>query len=87
LPEGVEDLFTAHRLSALALAAGVTEIVSGPKATALRIATNRRPDLVTALEPTCDRRWSEDRLIVDKAEDLPHDATFIESLLTEMAAA
>ena len=34
-----------------------------------------------------DRRWSEDRMIVDAANDQPHDTAFIEKLLTELAAA
>lgn len=87
LPDAAEDLFTARRLAALARDAGVTEIVSGPKATALRIATARRRDMETAFPSSDDRRWSEDRLIVEAANDQAHDAAFIERLLTELAAA
>ena len=52
--------------------AGVTEIVSGPKATALRIAAARRPGMEAAFPLSDDRRWSEDRIIVDAANDQPH---------------
>ncbi|MET3781821.1 hypothetical protein ABIC32_002473 [Brevundimonas sp. 1080] len=67
--------------------AGVTEIVSGPKATALRIAAARRPGMEASFPLRDDRRWSEDRMIVDAANDQPHDTAFIEKLLTELAAA
>lgn len=87
LPDAAEDLFTARRLSALARGAGVIEIVSGPKATALRIATGRLPDMEAAFPAMDDRRWSDDRMVIDAANVQPHDATFIERLLTEMAAA
>lgn len=87
LPESAEAVFTARRLSALALAAGVTEIVSGPKATALRVAASRRPYLERALHEVGERKWSEDRLIVEVANDQPHDAAFIEMLLADLAAA
>ncbi|WP_404415889.1 DEAD/DEAH box helicase [Brevundimonas vesicularis] len=87
LPDSAEDLFTGRRLAALARDAGVTEIVSGPKATALRIAAARRPGMEASLPLRDDRRWSEDRMIVDAANDQPHDTAFIEKLLTELAAA
>jgi len=87
LPDPAEDLFTGRRLAALARDAGVTEIVSGPKATALRIAAARRPGMEASLPLRDDRRWSEDRMIVDAANDQPHDTAFIEKLLTELAAA
>lgn len=87
LPDPAEDLFTGRRLAALARDAGVTEIVSGPKATALRIAAARRPGMEASFPLRDDRRWSEDRMIVDAANDQPHDTAFIEKLLTELAAA
>ena len=87
LPDPAEDLFTGRRLAALARDAGVTEIVSGPKATALRIAAARRPGMEASFPLSDDRRWSEDRMIVDAANDQPHDTAFIEKLLTELAAA
>ena len=82
-----DSLFTGRRLAALARDAGVTEIVSGPKATALRIAVARRAGMEAAFPLSHDRRWSEDRMIIDAANDQPHDAVFIEKLLTELAAA
>ncbi|WP_312595827.1 DEAD/DEAH box helicase [Brevundimonas sp.] len=87
LPDPAENLFAARRLAALARNAGVTEIVSGPKATALRIADARRHEMETAFPDSDDRRWSDGRLIVEAANDRPHDAVFIERLLTELAAA
>ncbi|WP_312082773.1 DEAD/DEAH box helicase [Brevundimonas sp.] len=87
LPDPAENLFAARRLAALARDAGVTEIVSGPKATALRIADARRHEMETAFPDGDDRRWSDGRLIVEAANDRPHDAVFIERLLTELAAA
>jgi transcription-repair coupling factor (superfamily II helicase) len=86
MPEATQELLAARRLSALAVAAGVSELVSGPKATAVSFYAARRSSLETGLFAETGRRWSNDRLIVDAAEGTPHDQAFLESLLAEIAA-
>jgi transcription-repair coupling factor (superfamily II helicase) len=87
LPEPVAALLAGRRLAALAVAAGVTEVTSGPRATAFRVDPGRRTALERAMPAADGRRWSDDRLVVDAANDAPHDAGFIESVLTGLAAA
>ncbi|RZJ95625.1 MAG: DEAD/DEAH box helicase, partial [Brevundimonas sp.] len=86
LPEAAETLLTAARLAVLAMAAGVIEIASGPKATAFTLTPRRRAALEGALKLGDDRRWSSDRLIVDAAAR-PHGPDFVETVLTELAGA
>jgi len=87
LPEGASALLSAARLTALALAAGVTEITSGPRATAFTVSPPVAKALAETLALTPERRWSKDRLIVDADEAIPHDPAFVEAVLTELAAA
>ena len=87
LPEGASLLLSAARLTALALAAGVTEITSGPKATAFTVSPAIAKALAGGLTLTPERRWSKDRLIVDADDTIPHDPAFVEAVLTELAAA
>ena len=87
LPEAVVTLFDACRVSALAAAAGVTEVTTGPRATAFRFADDRRGALQAWVAGSAGMRWSTDRLIVDVANDRPHDPAFLEALLCELAAA
>ena len=85
LPDGAQVLLSTARLTALALAAGVTDVTSGPKGTAFTV----RPGVANRLDQTTtapDRHWSKDRLIVDANEQTPHDAAFVEGVLTELAA-
>ncbi|KQS54469.1 hypothetical protein ASG17_11350 [Brevundimonas sp. Leaf363] len=87
MPEPTQDLLATRRLSALAVAAGVSELVSGPKATAVSFHAARRASIAADLPAAPGRRWSADRLIVDAANDAPHDRAYLESLLGELAAA
>ncbi|QTC92880.1 helicase-related protein [Brevundimonas goettingensis] len=87
LPEGASLLLSAARLTALALAAGVTDITSGPKATAFTVSPIVAKSLADTLALTPQRRWSKDRLIVDADGATPHDPAFVETVLTELASA
>jgi transcription-repair coupling factor (superfamily II helicase) len=87
LPQAAEALLAAHRLAALAVAAGVREVVSGPKATAFAFGPKQARALTKRLPPVGDRRWSENRLIVQANDGQPHDQAFVESVLMELAAA
>lgn len=86
-PEPVEALFTSRRLAALATGAGVMELSCGPKGTAVKIHPSRRAALEKAFPPQDGRVWSEEGLVVTAANDIPHDDAFIETLLTDLAAA
>jgi len=87
LPEGASMLLSAARLTALALTAGVTEITSGPKATAFTVSPPLAKAVADTLALTPKRRWSNDRLIVEADDGMPHDPAFVEAVLTELAAA
>lgn len=86
-PEPVAALIASSRLAALSLSAGVSEVVSGPKATAFRLSVSRARTLSGRLQLEEAHRWSEDRLIVEAEKDAPHDQAFIERLLETLAAA
>ncbi|MFN4040168.1 MAG: DEAD/DEAH box helicase [Brevundimonas sp.] len=86
-PDAVETLLAERRLSALAATAGVIEVTAGPKATAFRVDAARCGLLADRLPKTEGRRWSDDRLLVEAANDEPHDPAAIEALLVELAAA
>ncbi|CAN5303622.1 DEAD/DEAH box helicase [soil metagenome] len=86
LPEPVAALLTATRMSALAAEAGVTRIASGPKATAFTLAASRAAALRARLPANDERRWVDDRLVFDTREDQAHDAAFIASVLSDLAA-
>ncbi|WP_284876642.1 TRCF domain-containing protein [Brevundimonas sp. MEB006b] len=87
LPEAAETLLSTHRLTALAASAGVTEISCGPKATAFRFGAERAKRLSAHLSASPDRRWSQERLIVEMAADEPHAPADLEALLETLAAA
>ncbi|RZJ45297.1 MAG: DEAD/DEAH box helicase [Brevundimonas sp.] len=87
LPDPAVALMAASRLTALALAAGVTEVVSGPKATAFSFGARQAERLSGRMAPADDRRWSGDRLIVEANDATPHDQEFMEAVLGELAAA
>ena len=87
LPEAAETLLSTHRLTALAASAGVTEISCGPKATAFRFGAERAKGLSSTLSSSPDRRWSQERLIVDTAAEAPHAPADLEALLETLAAA
>lgn len=83
-PDPVRDLLDHARLSALALASGVTRISVGPKGSAYTLS-------VTALGPARarapaneSREWKEDRLIVSTEGEAPHDLAAIEATLLEL---
>ncbi|WGM30494.1 helicase-related protein [Brevundimonas sp. NIBR11] len=87
LPEDAATLMSSARMTALALAAGVTEVTSGPKATAFSVTPAAAKALGEAAAASPDRRWSNDRLIVEANDSEPHDQAFIEAILVELAAA
>ncbi|RZJ96576.1 MAG: DEAD/DEAH box helicase [Brevundimonas sp.] len=87
LPEAALTLLAASRLTALGLAAGVTEVVSGPKATAFTFGPRRARHLSSRLSLADAHRWSEGRLIVPADEATPHDHAFLERMLEDIAAA
>ncbi len=85
LPEEVDALLTQARLAALAAAAGVTQLVTGPKATAFTVEPSRMVGLQRRLPDNETWRWTENRLIVPLGSD-PHDPPFLERMLERMAA-
>jgi transcription-repair coupling factor (superfamily II helicase) len=85
LPEAATALMNANRLTILALAAGVTEVVSGPKATAFGFAAERSAGAAKLLPAAEGRRWSAQRLIIDTADGQPHEPAFLEAILAELA--
>lgn len=87
LPEDASTLLSNARMTALALAAGVTEVASGPKATAFSVRPAVSKSIGPAVGSAPGRRWSKDRLIVEANDAEPHDQAFIEAILTELAAA
>jgi len=87
LPEAAAALLSASRLTALAIAAGVTEVVSGPKATAFRFEQRRAKRLAATFAATDDRRWSDDRLLIAANDAARHDHAFLERTLAEFADA
>ncbi|WP_312145732.1 DEAD/DEAH box helicase [Brevundimonas sp.] len=90
-PETVTALLDARRLTALARVAGVTELVSGPKATALAFGSRARTKRARALSkgrPKSDAwRWSGDRLLIETSGGERHDQVFLEAILVELAEA
>ena len=86
LPDPVAALLGATRMSALASEAGVTRIASGPKATAFTVAASKAAMLRKRLPANDERRWVDDRLIYDTDEGQAHDAAFIASVLSDLAA-
>ncbi len=87
LPDAALALLAAARLVALAVAAGVTEVTSGPRATAFGFAPRQAGRLSACLPANDGRRWSGDRLIIEANDGAPHDQAFLESVLAEVAAA
>jgi len=85
-PEPVAALISATRMSALAAEAGVTRIATGPKATAFTLAASRAAALRARMPANDERRWVDDRLVFDAREGLAHDADFIASVLSDLAA-
>lgn len=85
LPEPVERLLAQARLAALSAAAGVVQLVTGPKATAFTVSPSRIDRLKRRLPDGEAWRWSENRLIVGLGED-PHDTPFLERMLERLAA-
>ena len=87
LPDDAATLLSSARMTALALAAGVTEVSSGPRATAFSVTPTVARALGETVAASPDRRWSSDRLIVEANDAEPHDQAFIEAILAELAAA
>lgn len=87
LPEAAEALVGSARLTALAVAAGVTEVVSGPKAMALTFGRRRAEHLSGRVVADDYRRWSGARLILESDAARRQDLQFLETVLDEMAAA
>ncbi|MFJ6023090.1 DEAD/DEAH box helicase [Brevundimonas sp. NPDC092305] len=87
LPDAAEALVGSARLTALAVAAGVTEVVSGPKAMALTFGRHRAEHLSARIVANDERRWSGARLILESEAARRQDLRFLETVLDEMAAA
>ncbi|KAK0332120.1 hypothetical protein LTR94_026169, partial [Friedmanniomyces endolithicus] len=87
LPDETSVLLAAHRLSALAVAAGVTNVLSGPKGTAFTFNPVRTRQLNEQTEWPQGHRWSKDRLIIETEASKPHDLAFMETTLEELSAA
>ena len=85
LPEPAAALVTHARLSALARAAGVAQLVSGPKATALTFAPARQAEVRDRLPETEGRRWSGERLIY-VPDERATASDFMETVLSELIA-
>lgn len=90
-PEPVTALLDARRLTALAQVAGVSELVSGPRATALTFGSKARTKRARALSkgrPKRDAwRWSGERLLIETSGGEGHDQVFLEALLVELGDA
>jgi transcription-repair coupling factor (superfamily II helicase) len=84
LPEETVALLARRRLTALAIAAGITQVATGPKASALTVAQDRI-DHLSSLPIPAGGRWSDNRLIFD-CDGEPHDAAFLEDVLARLAA-
>ncbi len=87
LPDDAASLLSSARMTALALAAGVTEVTSGPKGTAFSVSSGVARALAETVAVSPDRRWSNDRLIIQANDAEPHDQAFIEAVLAELVAA
>lgn len=85
LPDEVTALLAETRVVALAAEAGVTKIVSGPKATALTVASEWL-DAAQAKAPDNEHRhWIDNRLVLETEEGVAHDNAFLASILAELA--
>ena len=85
LPDPAAALLALGRLKALARAAGVTQVVSGPKAVALTLKPAEAERAQHSIEDGADGiRWSENRLICEAGGEDRLSA--LERLLTRLAA-
>lgn len=86
LPDEVVALLEETRVSALAAESGVTKIVNGPKATALTLGSNWLEAATARLPANENRRWVDNRLVLQTEEGVLHDNAFLASVLAELAA-
>jgi transcription-repair coupling factor (superfamily II helicase) len=86
LPDEVVALLAETRVSALAAEAGVTKIVAGPKATALTFGAERLDAAAKKVPANENRKWVENRLVLETEEGTSHDNAFLASFLAELAA-
>ena len=85
-PDEVAALLAETRVSALAADAGVTRIVAGPKATAFTLGKHHLEDAEAKLPANENRRWVENRLVLDTTDGIAHDNAFLAAVLSELAA-
>nr|WP_246347526.1 DEAD/DEAH box helicase [Brevundimonas basaltis] len=86
LPDEVTALLAETRVSALAVEAGVTKIVAGPKATALTVGNGRLEEAARKLQARNGHRWVDNRLVLETEAGVAHDNAFLATVLTELAA-
>lgn len=86
LPDETTALLDETRISALAIEAGVINIVVGPKATALTVADDQLRAAVAKVPASGSRKWIENRLVLETADGTSHENAFLASILTELAA-
>jgi transcription-repair coupling factor (superfamily II helicase) len=87
LPPPLAVLLFQARLSALARAAGVTEIVAGPKAVAMRFANGRPGNLHGIMKLAAGAAFKGERLIVPLAmDDVAARGVLVERALTILSA-
>lgn len=86
LPDETIALLDGTRISALAIEAGVINIVAGPKATALTVADDQLRAAAAKVPASGGRKWIENRLVLETADGTPHENAFLASILTELAA-
>lgn len=74
------------RVSALAAESGVIKIVSGPKATALTLGSDWLEAATARLPANENRKWVDNRLVLETEEGSVHDNAFLASVLADLAA-
>lgn len=83
-PDPVRDLLGHSRLTALALAAGVTRISAGPRGSAYTLSAAALDPARVRAPANENREWKEDRLIVSTEGKAPHDLAALEATLLEL---
>jgi len=86
LPDAVVALLDETRVSALAAESGVTRIVNGPKATALTLGSAWLEAATIRVPANENRRWVDNRLVLETQDGVVHDNAFLASVLAELAA-
>lgn len=86
LPDEVAAVLAEARISALAAEAGVTRIVAGPKAIALSLRGERLDAARAKLPDDTDRRWVDDRLVLEAGNGRGTTNMVLEAVLADLAA-